>query len=646
MDTGSTGSLPLPEPRAEEQLRLLTHAMPQIVCVLTPDGEAEWVNPRWVEYSGLDLAATKAAGWPAVLHPDDLQAAVACRRRTLKLRQPQEVELRYRAIDGSYRWFLSRLAPVVEGDRVVRFVGAAMDIEEHKRAARVLEEQLALKDQLAKVAAAVPGVICSYRMRPDGSASMPFSAPGIEDLYGISQAALAADIAPWVARAHPDDLPGVMEEVQRSARTMTPWHAEFRYFHPVKGLRWIEGTSIPTREEDGSLLWHGFVADVTERRRASEALRRSEQELRHLADAMPQLVWTNQPDGRIDYYNRNWCEYSGMTVADGQDEGWTRALHPDDVAETLERWRRSLATGEPYETEQRLRSARDGTYRWFLTRAVPVRDGDGRIVRWFGTATDIQERRQMEDALREAQRALADQAEQLKEEHRRKDDFLGMLSHELRNPLAPIRNSVFLLRHARTADADRTLRVIERQTEHLTRLVDDLLDVTRIARGKIQLRRERLDLREVVRRTGEDFRSIFEEHGIAFRVELPERPVQVDADGTRVAQIIGNLLGNAAKFTPGGGEVTLALEPSGDHAIVRVRDSGAGIDPALLPTVFEAFVQGEPTLARSEGGLGLGLALVKGLVELHGGSVRAESAGRGAGAEFTLRLPLARGDAG
>src|SRR6266511_2989201 len=212
----------------------------------------------------------------------------------------------------------------------------------------------------------------------------------------------------------------------------------------------------------------------------------------------------------------------------------------------------------------------------------------------------------------------------------------------LRHPLAPIRNSVYILEQAdpATEQASRARTVIKRQTEHLTRLVDDLLDVTRIARGKIELRRSRVDLREVVQRAAEDFRPMMEERGIALRTVLAESRVWSEADATRITQVLGNLLHNAAKFTSAGNEVTLSLRAAGADAQIRVRDTGAGIDPALLPNVFDAFVQGRRTLARAEGGLGLGLALVKGITELHGGSVSAESGGTGKGAEFVVRLPL------
>jgi signal transduction histidine kinase len=248
--------------------------------------------------------------------------------------------------------------------------------------------------------------------------------------------------------------------------------------------------------------------------------------------------------------------------------------------------------------------------------------------RFVAIFDNITERKRAERALREADR--------------RKDEFLALLGHELRNPLAPIRNSANILEHADpdSEQAARARRVLRRQSDHLARLVDDLLDVTRITRGKISLQRSRLDLREATVRAAEDCRLMMADRGIAFRLVLPDVEAWADADATRVNQVITNLLHNAAKFTPRGGEVVVSLRQEGGRAELRVHDTGAGIDPALFTHLFEVFVQGERTLARSEGGLGLGLALVKGIVELHGGEVRAESAGAGKGADFVVLLPI------
>jgi signal transduction histidine kinase/CheY-like chemotaxis protein len=238
-------------------------------------------------------------------------------------------------------------------------------------------------------------------------------------------------------------------------------------------------------------------------------------------------------------------------------------------------------------------------------------------------------------------KSLQDNKERLEESDRRKTDFLAVLSHELRNPLAPIRNSIHLLDRAApdSEQAARSREVIRRQSGQLSRLVDDLLDVTRISRGKIVLRPTRVDARELVQRACDDHRSLFHGRGIELRVETSD-PTWIEVDETRMAQVVGNLLQNAAKFSDVGGAVTASVCIAGGHAEIRVRDEGVGITPELLPLVFEPFVQADGGLARTKGGLGLGLALVKGLVELQGGSVRAYSNGERRGAEFVVSLPL------
>ncbi len=244
-------------------------------------------------------------------------------------------------------------------------------------------------------------------------------------------------------------------------------------------------------------------------------------------------------------------------------------------------------------------------------------------------------RTKAEDALRESERNLRDT-------DRRKDEFLGVLSHELRNPLAPIRNALYLLDRAPAGgeQASGAKAVIARQVDHLARLVDDLLDVTRISRGKIQLQRSRFDLVEVVERTVEDHRRLLAAREISLDADLGPGPLPVHADHTRIAQVVSNLLQNGEKFTDPGGRITVTVEREGASASIRVADTGIGISPEMLGCLFEPFTQAEKTLHRSRGGLGLGLSLVKALVEMHGGTVEVRSAGSGLGSEFTVRLPL------
>jgi PAS domain S-box-containing protein len=275
--------------------------------------------------------------------------------------------------------------------------------------------------------------------------------------------------------------------------------------------------------------------------------------------------------------------------------------------------------------------------RWFQANADPVIDDRGGATGSVLILADITERKLLEAALRR-------HAEELAEAAHRKDEFLAMLSHELRNPLGPIRNALHLLRlrGSDPASIQRMREVVERQIRHMTRLVDDLLDVSRITRGKILLRYVRLDLARLARDTAEDHRLTVEEAGLTLALELPEAPIWVVGDPTRIAQMLDNLLHNAVKFTDAGGTITVRVsaEPEECQAVVSVTDTGVGIAPEMLPRVFGIFEQADSSLDRSRGGLGLGLALVKGLVQMHGGEVRAESEGPGRGARFTLWLPL------
>ncbi len=266
---------------------------------------------------------------------------------------------------------------------------------------------------------------------------------------------------------------------------------------------------------------------------------------------------------------------------------------------------------------------------WYRMTASPSTEG----ITVLGT--EITENKRIEEALREADR--------------RKNEFLAVLSHELRNPLAPIRNSTYILEHCEPGgdQAKRALEVIDRQAAQLAHLVDDLLDVTRITRNKIQLQRHTLELNELVRHTVEDHRTLFDRADVRVEFHPTSRPMSVSADRNRLVQVIGNLLQNAAKFTGRDGEtrITISADATERRAVIQVADTGVGMTPELVARLFQPFSQADSTLDRSKGGLGLGLALAKGLVELHGGNITARSAGLGQGAEFVVRLPLAMDDA-
>jgi signal transduction histidine kinase/CheY-like chemotaxis protein len=327
------------------------------------------------------------------------------------------------------------------------------------------------------------------------------------------------------------------------------------------------------------------------------------------------------------------CDFVGRTL---------RGMFPDAEEFWFERLSRVALKGEPVHFE-----APFGPLgRWFELSAYQTEPG-----RHAAIFYDITDRVRAAEEAKRLSTELADRVgelqcaeKQLRDADARKSEFLAVLSHELRNPLAPIRNCVFILEHSApgSTQARRALEVIDRQTGQLARLVDDLLDVTRILRHKIELHHERLEMNELVRCATEDHRSLFERAGVHLELRVAAEPVPVIGDRNRLTQVVGNLLQNAAKFTPRDGKVgvSVSIDAPARRAVVRICDTGVGIAPPFLDHVFEQFAQADDTLPRDKGGLGLGLALVKGLVELHGGDVRASSPGIGEGSEFVLRLPL------
>lgn len=413
--------------------------------------------------------------------------------------------------------------------------------------------------------------------------------------------------------------------------------------HEEEGVRVRKDGSIynaqiivwPVEDKAGDVVGFAKITrDITQRKAAERALKEGEAKFRTMTDAMPQMVWSALPDGKQDYINQQWFHFTGADHELDKNKSWLDFIHVDDEPLVREVWYYSLASGNNFEGQFRLLHV-SGNYRWTLGRALAVRNEQGKITRWMGTLTDIHEQKRAETALHESAQ--------------RKDEYLAMLAHELRNPLAPIRNSTELLR--RLCKAEDTiigaLEVVDRQVVHMTRLIDDLLDVARISRGKIELRKENFELGELVRHTANDFKTDYENKGVDLSIFVPDKAIQIYADRTRIAQAIGNLLHNALKFTEPQGQVFVSLTEATlnekSFGIVTVKDTGIGIDPNLLEQLFEPFVQGNQDLARSKGGLGLGLALIKGFANLHGGNVRASSAGPGYGSEFIFQIPLLTG---
>jgi two-component system CheB/CheR fusion protein len=401
---------------------------------------------------------------------------------------------------------------------------------------------------------------------------------------------------------------------------------ELRLQRPDGTLRWVRAEAAPERQEQAAAAG-GFrvtLADITERKESEEALRISEERFRVLVEGTARAVWETDPGGEVITDSPSWRVDTGFPPARSRGLGWLDAVHPDDRGEAAQRWREALHTARPLDLEVRLHQAAGG-WRWTNLRAAPLRGPDGRVARWLGMSLDISERKRAEEA---------------EASDRRKTDFLAMLGHELRNPLAAIVSGLEVLElTGLSPEASEVRGMMARQGMLLERLMNDLLDVSRITLGAIALQRVRLDLAAAVREVIAANRPQVQDRRVA--VEAPAEPLTVDADPVRLSQILTNLLDNAVKFTRADDEIQIMLAREGNMALICVRDKGVGMDADMVDRVFDMFAQAQASGTPGQAGLGLGLALVRALVELHGGRVEASSEGLGRGSELRVRLPLA-----
>jgi PAS domain S-box-containing protein len=386
-------------------------------------------------------------------------------------------------------------------------------------------------------------------------------------------------------------------------------------------------TISPIKNELGKVVGASKIArDVSARKQSEQALRESEERFRTLADSSPALIWVNGLEG-CEFVNRAYLDFLGVEPGDVQKFEWAQFLHPADRQQVVDSYQAAFAKREMYVAHHRFRRA-DGQYRWMKTVGLPRWSAWGELEGYVGSTSDVTDIKEAEDALREADR--------------RKNEFLATLGHELRNPLAAISTGVTLLQSGPAPDRRAWIEeMMTRQVKQLQRLVDDLLDVSRITRGKIELRRERVPLLKPLEGAVAAAADLMKQQGIELSFSAPPPEIHVDADPARIEQMVVNLLTNAAKYTPEGGRVWLSVEQVDEDVIIRCRDTGVGLSPDILEAIFEPFAQFNLSAERIAGGLGMGLTLVRALAEMHGGSVVAASGGPGKGSEFAIHLPAA-----
>ena len=487
-----------------------------------------------------------------------------------------------------------------------------------------------------------------WGMAADGSSD----APPAEWVAYTGQTAEEATGNGWAAAIHPHDREAAVAEWKECVEARQIFETEYRVRRHDGAYRWFATRGVPIFSRAGELReWVGTMADIHDRRSAEEALRESESRQRLAMEAGAVGSWMVDVPNDLIYCDEMVARLYGVTPEQGRAGCPTELLLTAIVEEYRQNVRQTIARaaaqdGGIYRTEYPVRDS-EGGERWLHGRGQSQHDSEGRPFRLHGVTVDVTERHRLQVELENERARLEISEERYRDADRRKDEFLAMLAHELRNPLSSVGNAVALLKETSEAD-DRAwaAEVIERQTRQLARLVDDLLDVSRITRGKIQLRRALLDAAGCLESACEAVAPLLAERNHTLLASVPRGSLWLEADPTRLEQIVVNLLANAAKYTDPGGHISLEAQSADDEIVITVRDNGIGLAPEKIPAMFELFAQGERSIARSEGGLGIGLTVVRGLCDLHGGSVSAHSGGLGAGSTFEVRLPAAAAPAG
>jgi PAS domain S-box-containing protein len=597
-------------------------------------GVIAW-NEQEEEIFGLTLGEFGGSikHWEEQVYPDDLQPTKHSLQQAIENQiQDWQGEFRIlRADSGETRWLEAKGYFVYdESGKPLRMIGTNIDITERKQAEEVIrrsEQQVrrVLNSLFSFVGVLNPdGVLIEVnRTAVEAAALQP------EDVLGKP-----FEQTYWWSYS-PEIQAQLLAAIERAAQgEVVRYDVEIRLGE--KQFIIIDFGIVPLFNFAGELEYlipSGI--DITERQQMEAALRESEERYRYLTDAIPEMVWTTDADGNSTYINQRWFEYTGLTWEQTVGDDWHKIVHPDDLQGMQEFWQQAVKNGTNFQTEIRYLRAADGTYRWHLIRAFPVRDEHSNIVKWLGTATDIHEQKQLQlerDRLLELEQAA----------NRAKDDFVAMVSHDLRAPLNSILGWAKLLRSGKLdpKTTDKALETIERNAQSQSKLIEDLLDVSRMIQGKLRLICAPVILANVIEVSVEQIRLTAADKQIQLESKIAPAIGLISGDLNRLQQIVSNLLTNAVKFTPKGGRVEVSLQRVGNVAQIQVIDNGKGISPEFLPHIFERFRQEERTTTRSNEGLGLGLAIVHHLVELHGGTIRADSPGEGLGATFTIELPL------
>lgn len=616
---------------SEERFRRMANAAPVLMWMTDTERRGIWFNTTWLEFVGRPIEQEVGTGWTENIHPDDLESSMKSYSAALESKRAFSMSYRLRRHDGAYRWLLENGSPRYGArGEFAGYIATCADITELHEA----EERLRRANESLSLAQRAGNAgVWDWKISNETSA---YVSPEYRELYGLGDEPY--DFSRWLDLVHAQDR----DRIEAAAHELfdgggRDWAVEFRINHPTRGLRWLSGAGTLQRNEAGQpIRFAGINFDITERKEAEEKIARLAERLRLITDAVPALISYIDSDGRYRFVNRGYVEWFGHALEDIEGKHVSEVLG-DEAFQRVRPHLESALAGRRAHFEARLPYRTGGT-RYIRAEYVPDVRSDGSVAGLYAMVVDLSERKLAEEALEHSAQAL-------READRLKDEFLATLSHELRTPLTAILGWSQLMAEgpAEERELATALDAITRSAKAQMQLIDDVLDVSRITTGKMRLDLRSAEIQKVVEAAVETIRPSAEAKAIelSFEADAGIEPLQIDPD--RIQQVAWNLLSNAIKFTPLRGRVEVAVRREGDEVVLSVEDNGPGISPEFVPHLFERFRQADSSSRRAHSGLGLGLALARDLVELHGGRIGVKTE-PGRGARFTVALPLLHED--
>lgn len=605
--------------RGHQEVLKILNTLPQIVWMANENGEIHFLSRQWKQFTGLTLEeGGYGKQFEKVMHPDDLIPNKLAVQDAKKRKGPVSLIHRIRTPNGQYRWVYAKgNSSFDDYGKLTGWIGVTIDIHEQKQREaqlRETQEQLNLALTSAKMGT----------WHIDLKTGKVAYSDGLKALLGFPN--IDRPVLDVIASLTlPEDRDEINRVWQEAVRKREPYSHEFRVIRPDGAIRWMLSRGTVKIGEGGEPeYFSGIAADITERKEAAEALKQSEARFREITNALPQIVWTADERFYIDWYNDWWFKYLDLPRGTKWDDPVTQPMHPEDVERTRPRLKEAVETGKDFLMEQRFRRGSDGQYRWHLVRGVPIRDSSGKIVKWIGANTDIHDQKML--------------LNRLEEERELRETFVATLTHDLRTPLTAAKMGAQML-NRRGGDPNflhkGTSRIID-NIDRADRMIRDLLDTNRISAGEgLPIDLDNCDIREIAEDAIEELASI---HGDRFIIDAPE-PVEGRLSCGGIRRILENLCANAIKYGANDRSVTVSIRKLGKEGQIKVHNYGQPIAPEDQKTLFDPFRRSAHAQRSGQRGWGLGLTLVKGLAEAHGGRVGVESDAE-KGTTFFVMLPL------